>query len=135
MPSFVYYLGLSALLTHEMDAVQAQEWRLLYVLRGLPEAVAYPAFLLLHLPMIFVLLWLSHHPARRIRRGFRLLAAGFLVVHAGLHARLADDPLNGFEGVVSNGLIAAAGLCGGLYLLLRYLGRAGPERRSAEGGP
>ncbi len=135
MPSLIYHLGLTALLTHEMDAVRAEEWRLLYVLRGLPEAAAYPAFLLLHLPMVFVLFWLSHHKAPRLREGFRLLVAGFLVVHAGLHARLANHPLNGFEGLVSNGLIAAAGLCGGLYLLLRYLGRAGPERRKADDRP
>ena len=96
MANLIYYLGLSALFAHEMDAVRAQEWRLLYVLRGLPEAAAYPAFLLLHLPLFFVLLWLGHHPARRRREGFRALVAGFLVVHAGLHARLAEDPLNGF---------------------------------------
>ena len=118
MRNIVYYLGLTALFVHEMDAVMAAEWRLLYVLRTLPAATAYTAFLLLHLPMFFLLLWLSHHGNARLRDGFRLLASGFLVVHAGLHARLAGAALNDFDGLVSNALIAAAGLFGAAYLLL-----------------
>lgn len=118
MRDIVYYLGLTALFVHEMDAVMAAEWRLLYVLRTLPEATAYAAFLLLHLPMFFLFLWLSHHGNARLRDGFRLSVCGFLVVHAGLHARLADAPPNGFEGAVSNALIAGAGLFGAAYLLL-----------------
>ena len=128
MPGVLYYLGLAALFTHEMDAVRAQEWKLLYVLRGLPEATAEPAFLLLHLPLFFVLLWLSQHETARLREGFRLLAGAFLVVHAGLHARLGEHPLNAFDGVVSNGLIYTAGAFGGLYLLLRSLERLRAER-------
>lgn len=123
MRNIVYYLGLTALFVHEMDAVMAAEWRLLYVLRTLPEATAYTAFLLLHLPMFFLFLWLSHHGNARLRDGFRLLVCGFLVVHAGLHARLADAPLNGFDGVISNALIAGAGLFGAGYLLLWILAR------------
>ena len=123
MRNLVYHLGVSALFAHEMDAVRAQEWRLLYVLRALPEPLAYPAFLLLHLPLFFLVLWASHHETPRIREGFRLLASGFLVVHAGLHARLADHPLHDFDGVVAQTLIYAGGFFGGAYLLLRLLRR------------
>ena len=130
MPILVYYLALAAFFTHELDAVMAQEWRLLYGLRSLSEAAAYPLFILIHLPLFFVFLWLSHHRRPSVRTGFRALASGFLIVHAGLHLRLADAPLNGFDGLLSYGLIHAAGLLGALYLLLWLCG----QRRGREPG-
>ena len=48
----LYYLGIAHLLTHEMDAVKHAEWRLLFGLRALGDAVAYPIFLLLHVPVV-----------------------------------------------------------------------------------
>ena len=130
MSNLVYNLALAFFFVHEMDAVPAQEWRLLYGLRNLPEATAYAAFLLGHIPLFFVILWLGQHGNARLRVGFRLALAGFLVVHAGLHARLSDHPLNGFEGLVSHIPIFAAGFLGTLYLAILYLER----RRMGPGG-
>lgn len=53
MQTIVYYLGVCLLIVHEMDAVMFAEWRLLFGLRDLPDASAYPAFLLLHVPTFF----------------------------------------------------------------------------------
>ena len=117
MPSLAYYLAVSAFITHEMDAVRAMEWSLLYVLRALPEKTAYPAFLLGHFPLFFLVLWLGHHENLRLREGFRLFACTFLAIHAGLHARLADHPQNEFEGPISYSLIYLAGFFGGVHLL------------------
>ena len=60
MLTILYYLGLAALFTHEMDAVMRSEWRLLYVLRSFSDDAAYPLFLALHFPLFFVFLWLKH---------------------------------------------------------------------------
>ena len=100
--NFVYTLAIAALFTHEMDAVLAEEWRLLYVLRDLPEGTAYPVFLFMHIPLYFLILWFGQHHNDRLREGFRLGLAAFLVIHAGLHARLSDAPEYGFEGLVSH---------------------------------
>lgn len=128
----LYVLGLAALFTHELDAVRHAEWRLLYVLRELSEAAAYPAFLLAHLPLFAGVLWLGFHRNARLRRGFRLVAAGFLVVHAALHLRLSGRPEYGFDGPVSSGLIFAAAGCGAAYLVLAFGARA--SRSGARGG-
>ncbi|MDJ0788047.1 MAG: hypothetical protein QNK05_14655 [Myxococcota bacterium] len=117
MPTALYTIGLASLFTHEMDAVMAAEWRLLFGLRSLPDATAYPIFLVLHLPLFAVMLWLGHHPRERVRSLFRAGVAAFLVIHGALHWRLAGAPENGFEGLLSYGFIALASLCGGLYLL------------------
>lgn len=127
MPTLVYTLALAFFFTHEMDAVPAEEWRLLYGLRDLPEPTAYPVFLLVHIPLFFLILWLGQHGNARLRECFRLALAGFLAVHAGLHARLSDHPHYGFEGLVSHLPIYGAGLLGAVYLLLWYLARKRPQ--------
>ena len=82
-----YLLLLGFLLTHELDAVACREWRLLYVLRALPEATARTAFIALHVPLIAGLAWTAAaaHPAAAIAR---LAVAAFALVHAALHYRL-----------------------------------------------
>ena len=114
----VYYLGLSLLMTHELDAVRASEWKLLYVLRQLEDAKAFAWFVAIHVPLFFSILWLSHCPNRRVRWWFRAGAAGFLIVHAGLHWRLSADPAYAFAGTLSNVLIYGAGAAGLAFLLL-----------------
>lgn len=61
----LYHFLLGFLLAHELDAVACSEWRLLYVLRGRPEATARTAFIALHVPSIAGLIWTTAaaHPA------------------------------------------------------------------------
>jgi hypothetical protein len=121
MRHLLFLLGFALLASHEIDAALAAEWRLLYVLRGLPEPLAATAFTLVHVPLFAVLLWLLFHPQPRMqvwaRRGFM----AFLLVHAALHARLASHPDYGFAGWESNVLIFGAGLAGLLYLFAEVL--------------
>lgn len=122
----LFLLGFALLASHEIDAALAAEWRLLYVLRSLPEPVAASAFTLAHVPLFALLLGLLFHPKPRVqvwaRRGFM----AFLVVHAGLHARLSGHPDYGFSGWDSNVLIFGAGLTGLAYLLAeRAINRRG----------
>ncbi len=62
----LYYIGLACLFTHELDAVTHSEWRLLFGLRDLPDPTAASAFVALHVPLFFLVLWLSHHPSPRL---------------------------------------------------------------------
>ena len=117
----LYYLGLSALCAHEMDAVMQTEWRLLYLLRTLPDEQAYPLFVALHVPLFYLFFWLSHHSNALIRGRFRLAVAAFLVIHAGLHLRLSGDEAYRFDGPFSNGLIWLSALCGFGYLVMTLL--------------
>ena len=121
----LFVLGVSALFTHELDAVRHSEWQLLFVLSDLPERTAYPWFVGLHLPLFAAILWLGYHSSERIRGWFRLLACGFFVVHGGLHLLLADADGNEFAGVLSYGLIGLAALCGAVYVLLSLQRRRG----------
>jgi hypothetical protein len=115
-----HYLGLGAIATHELDAVSQHEWRLLYVLRTLPEDLARHVFIGLHVPLFALLVWLTSHSQPRVREGSRIALAAFLVIHAGLHWRLSDDALYTFHDGLSQALIATAGICGALYLALTW---------------
>ena len=122
----LFLVGFGFLATHELDAVTQSEWRLLYVLRALPEPLARDAFVALHVPLFALLLWLCHHPRAALRGFSRIALAAFLVIHVGLHLRLQAHPLYHFHGALSQALIFGAGLCGLLYLLLCWR-----ERRRA----
>ena len=111
-----FLLGLGFIASHELDAVTQHEWRLLYVLRSLPEAVAANSFVALHVPLFALLVWLTHHPMPRLRDGSRMALMVFLIIHVGLHLRLSGHALYTFHSLLSQLLIFGAGLCGALYL-------------------
>ena len=116
MAAVFYSLGLALLFTHELDAMTHSEWRLLLVLRSLPDEVAAPWFVALHVPLFFAILWLSYAGPERVRHPTRLAVASFLVVHAGLHFLLSSQDAYEFSGALSNGLILGAAACGLAYL-------------------
>jgi hypothetical protein len=119
--------GLFALLVamfigHELDAMAQHEWRLLYVLRDLPDSLGQDVFILLHVPIILVLVWLGWHSAERTRSVTRVGCAVFMVVHAGLHWRLREDPIYTFHSATSMFLIFGS-LIPAVLLLVLYLWR------------
>ncbi|MEQ9012758.1 DUF6713 family protein [Algiphilus sp.] len=120
LPDLVCYTGFSLILCHELDAVLHAEWRVLPVTSFLPESVAYPVFVLMHVPMFVLLFFGIAATSERVRRHTKVGVSAFLVVHAGLHAAFQGHPHYHFEGWLSNGLIAGAALCGLLYLALLW---------------
>ncbi|ULQ47623.1 hypothetical protein JN531_004885 [Flagellatimonas centrodinii] len=134
MKTLLFLLGFAFLATHEIDAALNAEWRLLYILRGLPEPVATVGFIWGHVPLFAGLLWgLFLAPAPWPGR-VRAVLAAFLVVHAGLHWRLSDHALYAFSGWDSNGLIWGAGLCGLGYLLCLLRDQRGSSGRPPRAG-
>jgi hypothetical protein len=82
----------SALLAHELDAVHKREWRLLFVLRGMAAEPARRAFVLLHVPLLALIIWLVAHPNEAVRFWSALALSLFAIVHAGLHWLLSGHP-------------------------------------------
>lgn len=117
LKTWLFYLGFATLTTHELDAMTQSEWRVLWLLGKLPDPLARDLFVLLHIPLLALLLWLTLHPQARIRDSSRLALAGFLVVHVGLHLSLQAHPAYSFFSPLSLGLIYGGGLLGLGYLL------------------
>jgi hypothetical protein len=118
----IFYVALSGLLAHELDAVQRHEWRLLFVLRRMPETRARDAFILVHVPIVALILWLAAHPDPKVRHGMMLVLDVFVLVHAGLHWRLSTHPKYEFYDSISKVLIYAPAVIALGHLTLRIGG-------------
>ncbi|MGL4234017.1 MAG: DUF6713 family protein [Casimicrobium sp.] len=118
-------LLVATLFTHEVDAALQKEWRLLYVLRDMPEHLAASWFVAIHIPLFAFLIAFVYHPKRKTQTVARIAVSTFAIVHAGLHFRLRNDPLNLFVSPLSIGLIYGAASLGVCYLCMwRLIRRA-----------
>ncbi len=114
----LFYTALALLFTHELDAVQRREWRLLFGLRRLDDQRGFELFTLLHVPLFAVLLWLAAHSSPAVRLAFQVGMDLFLIIHAGLHKQLDQRALYEFNNPLSAVLIYGAGAVGLTHLVL-----------------
>ncbi|MBV6627415.1 MAG: hypothetical protein KI793_31485 [Rivularia sp. (in: Bacteria)] len=121
MKNLIFNLGFATILTHELDAMTQSEWRLLFILRNLPEQSASDAFVILHVPLIAVLLWLTNNESEIIKNWSRIALSGFLVIHSGLHKLLENSPNYTFDSYLSLWLIYGGGFLGFVYLILVFV--------------
>ena len=121
MKNTIFNLGFATIITHELDAMTQSEWRILFILRNLPEKTASDAFVILHVPLIAVLLWLTNNKYEIIKNWSRIAISALLVIHAELHKLLENSPNYTFNSNLSLGLIDSAGLFGFVYLILVFV--------------
>ena len=122
----LFFLGLSFLLCHELDAVAEAEWRLLPVLSGMDDVDAYPLFVWLHVPLFALVLWWTGSTSAVVRRRSQLAVDAFLVIHAVLHTALHSHEDYTFHSTLSLACIYGAAAVGLLHGLLAW--RAGPVK-------
>ncbi len=120
MKNALFYLGLGTLFTHELDAIANHEWRIMPILRALPEQTGMSTFVLLHIPLFAVLVALVASNDERLRRLSRLGVSVFLLIHAGLHVWYANEADYEFASTLSNALIFGGALFGGLHLVTSF---------------
>jgi hypothetical protein len=118
MDQVSFFVGLSLLFTHELDAVRQREWRIFPGLSQLDDEAGAGVFIALHVPLFLALLWALFGTGlhQGIINGFSL----FCVIHVGLHLLALRHPHNTFTSTLSWMLIGGAGLCGALTLLLGF---------------
>lgn len=114
--SFFFWLGLSALMVHEMDAVQRKEWRILPFLSRLDDQRGFVVFTLAHIPLYAAIL--MGLAAEGSAGPLRLALDVFMVIHVGLHYLLRHAPRNEFNNRFSWSIIIGAGVAGGIDALL-----------------
>ena len=112
----LFFFSMVALLaTHELDAIQNHEWRVLPLTSWLPEQTGRAVFLLSHIPLFFIVAWIVALGSASFSA---LLLSGFSILHVGLHWLFRNHPQYEFKGFVSNFLIVGAGVSGGAHLLV-----------------
>ena len=112
----LFHAGLSLVLAHELDAVRCHEWRIFPGLSLLPDQWGLRLFILLHVPLLYLLLGSLSGGS-----GGTWLAALdlFFVLPLCLHLLFLRHPRNEFRDALSWTLIVGTGICGGIDLLWR----------------
>lgn len=121
----LFYLGLSLLACHELDAVARHEWRLLPILDLLPDETGQTVFVVAHIPLFLVIFWLTGHRSPTIRHRSQLAIDAFLVVHAIAHFAKSNHQLYEFEGPLEWLFVYGAAVVGGSHLFVSVRRRAG----------
>lgn len=119
MKEIVFYLGLGTLFTHELDAVANHEWRVLPLLRMLPEDVGMVVFVVAHIPLFAILVAMTARQNASTRTVWRIGVSVFLVAHAVLHFLFRNDPGYEFSTLLSNLLVYGGAALGIVHLLLQ----------------
>lgn len=111
-----FYLGLSLIVMHEMDAIRCKEWRIFPGLSMLSDKIGHIVFLFLHIPLFYFVFWkLSQsQDVEAFIYGFNI----FMIVHLALHILFLKHKNNEFKDWISWSIIIGAGLCGIIDLLL-----------------
>ncbi len=120
MKDLVFYVGLACLFTHEMDAVPNHEWRLLPILKTLPEDSGMWAFVAGHVPLIALVLAMVASLKPRMRRVSRIVVGAFALLHGLAHWLSMGDPAYEFASPLSNVLIFGAATCGTVFLVIEW---------------
>lgn len=118
MAELFYVAMLGLFITHELDAVQRHEWRILPLVSLLTEKTGRLTFVWMHVPLFAVLFYFgAGDPTSALAKGL----SAFAIVHVGLHWLFRSHPRNEFNNPVSWALILGAGFGGAGHLAVTQL--------------
>jgi Family of unknown function (DUF6713) len=120
MKDLIFYLGFGTLIGHELDSVINHEWRVIPVIRTLPDEVGMLVFVMAHIPLIAILVALISSKSNKIRTMSRIGLGVFLVLHGVLHVIFINHPDYEFLTVSSSILIYGGSILGIIYLFLEW---------------
>lgn len=103
-----FYLALSLMLMHEMDAIRCREWRIFPGLSFLNDTWGFALFMLLHVPLFYFILGglMASPPAEILIYRLNI----FFIIHLFLHLGFTFHPRNEFKDIWSWAIICGAAL-------------------------
>lgn len=116
----LFTIILSLLLVHEMDAIRAKEWKMFAIFKNMTEEKACGAFILLHLPLFLVVLYILSNGGPVATRVLQTAVDLFLLAHAALHYGFRKHSANGFRSRFSKFIIYSDSALAFLHLCLLY---------------
>ncbi len=105
-----FYLGLTLIIMHEMDAIRCKEWRIFPGLSLLNEDWGFKVFMVAHIPLFFFLFYTLSDPenSESLINGLNI----FFLIHFALHLLFLLHKKNEFKDWISWTIISGAGLFG-----------------------
>lgn len=125
MKDLFFHLGFGTLFTHELDSILNHEWRVIPIIRALPDDTGLIIFIMAHIPIFAILVALVSSENPKTRQMTRIGIGLFLVFHGLLHILFEGHPAYEFSGILSNALIFGGSILGIAYLALEWI-----EKRS-----
>lgn len=122
--SLVYHLTIALFATHELDAVARAEWQLLPVLSSLNDEADLMWFVLLHIPLFWLVFWLGNHRQTDLRNRARLVFCSLTIAHTAAHFLLSGHSAYQFEAPVETLTVYGSGLAAVIYLIGRMAARS-----------
>ena len=110
----LFYLGLSFIIMHEMDAIRCKEWQIFPLTFFLNDKWGYITFMFAHIPLFVGVFYAVNQPNNA---SFIFWFNWFLIAHLLAHLIFLLRPKNEFKDWISWIIIIGAALFGGLDLL------------------
>ena len=114
MQHLYFYLGLTFLFVHEMDAVRCKEWKIFPGLSQLSNKLGFRLFIGAHIPLFFILFW---GLTGTLKSEFIFWLDIFFILHFFLHIAYLKHPNNRFTDFFSWSVISIIGIFGFTDLL------------------
>ncbi|WP_417609778.1 DUF6713 family protein [Owenweeksia hongkongensis] len=111
-----FYLGLSFLAMHEMDAIRCKEWRIFPGLSMLGDKLGQILFVFVHIPLLFFIFWKLTY-SQNIEAFYKSFDI-FMIVHFALNILLLKHEKNEFKDWLSWTIIIGAAVCGLIDFLI-----------------
>ena len=116
--NILFYIGLSLLLVHELDAIKRKEWRIFPLLSKIKDDdKAYYIFAIFHVPIFATILFFINHPNLNIQKHTMLILDIFFVIHSILHYLFRSRKENEFNNRFSSTIIYLMATIGALHLV------------------
>ena len=114
MEHLFFYVGLSFILTHELDAIRLKEWTVFPLLSKLNDNLGFIVFTILHIPLFILLFYGLKTNQEQTIKWLDI----FFMIHIGLHLLILKNRKNPFKSIFSWTIIIFSGLFGFLDLVL-----------------
>ncbi len=119
----IFYSGLSFFLAHELDAIKRHEWRIFPGLSNLEDNLSYHLFVILHIPLFILILWLLCHSSEHVSFWFQISVDSFLLIHLGLHHFFKSHDKYEFTQQFSKTIINLMALTGLIHIILLFINK------------
>ena len=121
--AWLFAVGLSLLISHELDAMIRNEWELLPGLNRLDPDIVPDVFNLLHVPLVAAVVWLLISGDLRTRRRTMISSEVLFVVHAVAHTLLRGDQRYQFQPPVETITVYGSAIVSAAHLLVAWFDR------------
>ncbi|MCG8565835.1 MAG: hypothetical protein MI747_12210 [Desulfobacterales bacterium] len=125
MRSMLFYLAMGFFMTHELDAVASHEWRVLPLTAWLPDGTGYHVFILAHIPLFALMLYLIANPHPKVRTRAKAWISLFFVFHGALHLTFIGHAQYEFHSLMSQILIYGGAVFALAFLAVEWRSRDG----------